>query len=320
MKPSFRWVAQPRGVALLTVLWALGILSLAMIPFAGILQSIVGQQISLQAGTRALLAAESGIEMMRNPAVNESNHQQATSQVNAILYGSQGKDGGGGIGFNVEVEREGALLDLNRLAADPARCREVLGPLFKVYWEIDAQIADAAIDSLIDWVDPDDKEQLNGAEKRDYSKRGLPGPRDGPMVWRDEYRRVLGWRNLENQAKEKPDLNDWFTVSGAEKLDLSTARRELVEVVLSLPPGKAENFLARRNGLDGKLGTPDDIRDIPTAANLLGARPELVEQRASFQGRLRVISTGKVGDVTRRIEAVLSDGFPRKIESRYVLP
>lgn len=309
-----------RGMALLAVLWALAILSLAVLSLSVLLDSTMSQQTSLLSTTRALLAAESGLEMVKNPSVNYFNYPEATRQLNAMLYSSQKKGEEGGISFSVTLAREGGLLDLNRLAANPALCQEILGRLFKMEWEVNPQIADRAIGCLIDWVDPDDSTQLNGAERRQYERARLPGPRNGSMLGREEFMMIYGWRELQEAVRKKRgiDLRDRLTVGGAEKLDLMGAEGDLIEAVLGLAKGGANAWLGQRKGPDGIPLTPDDVQDPGTAARILGVNIELLNNRATLQGRLRVLSTGKVGDTTRTIEAVLSDGSPRKVEARWL--
>lgn len=307
------------GVALLAVLWALALLSLAVLSLGVLLDSTLSQQTSLLATTRALLAAESGLEMVKNPAVNAFNVESASRQLNSLLFSRQGGSVENGVSFSVRLSREGSLLDLNRLATNPVACEEILGQLFKVQWKVNPQVADRAINGLIDWVDPDDATQLAGAERRQYERARRPGPRNGPMVGREEFLSISGWRELqENLRSSGKDLRSYLTISGGDKLDVATAEADLIEAVLKLPPGGAARWCAERNGRDQRPLTPDDLQDPGIAARSLGVSLELFNERATLQGRLRVLSTGKVGETTRTIEAVLSEGSPRKIEARWL--
>lgn len=312
-------LAGRRGVALLAVLWALALLSLAVLSLGVLLDSTLSQQTSLLATTRALLAAESGLEMVRNPAVNPFNVEEASRQVNSLLFSRKGVSLKDGVSFSVRLSREGSLLDLSRLGTNPVLCDEILGRLFKSQWKVNPQIADRAIDGLIDWVDPDDNTQLAGAELLQYQRARRPGPRNGPMLGREEFLLISGWRELQEVLRTSgKDLRNFFTTSGSDKLDLITADGDLIEAVLKLPPDGSARWLVERYGMDGRQLTPDDVQDPGTAAGLLGVNLELLNERASLQGRLRVLSTGKVGQTTRTIEAVLSEGRPRKIEARWL--
>lgn len=308
-----------KAVALLAVLWALALISVAVLSLGVLLDSTMSQQTSLLSTTRALLAAESGLEMVKNPSVNAFNCGEATRKLNAILYARQGGASKDGLSFSVTLSREGALLDLNRLATNPVVCQDVLGRLFKTLWQVNPKIADRAIDSLIDWVDPDDSVQLSGAEARQYERTRRPGPRNGLMLAREEFLMVSGWAELQDETRRAgKDLRNYFTVGGAEKLDLLTASPDLIEAVLKLPKGGSDRWLAERNGPDGLPLTSDDLQDPGMAASRLGVSLELLNERATLQGRLRVLSTGKVGETTRTIEAVLSEGTPRRIEARWL--
>ena len=307
-----------KGVALLAVLWALGILVLAVSQLGVLLESTMSQQTSLLSTSRALLAAESGLEMVKNPAVNPSNYQEASNQLNALLYGPKEK---GSISFSVKLSREGSLLNLNHLATNPVVCQEILGRLFKTDWKVSPQVADRAIACLIDWVDPDDNTQLSGAERRQYEKARRPGPRNGPMRGHDEFMRINGWRELQEAVRAKPgiELGKKFTVEGPEKLDLVGADQDLIEAVLGLGKDGAKAWLQKRDGDDRISMTPDDVRNPEEAARLLNVNVDLLKDRATLEkGRFRVFSKGQVGQTTRTIEAVISDGSPRKVEARWL--
>lgn len=307
------------GAALLMVLWVLGILSFAVMAMGRLLDSLLAQEASSLASTRALLAAESGLEMMRNPALNPYNCGEATRQLNALLYGNKGQPAEGGTSFEVRVSREGAQLDLNWLATNPVLCSQILGRLFKVNWEISPPIADAAIGGLIDWVDPDDATQLNGAERRQYERLRRPGPRNAPLLTRKEFMLIQGWRELQGSIKDSiPSLAEKFTVGAGAKLDLSAADGDLIEAVLGLATGGADEWKKQRNGRDNLPLTADDLVDPVAAARMLGVTEEQLSERCTMQSRIRVVSTGRVGDTQRTIEAVLSEGSPRKIEGRWI--
>ena len=307
-----------KGVALLAVLWALGILALAVSQLGVLLESTMSQQTSLLSTSRALLAAESGLEMVKNPAVNPFNCGEASRQLNAYLYGPEEKRS---VSFSVQLSREGGLLNLNLLATNPVVCQEILGRLFKAQWKVNPQVADRAIACLIDWVDPDDNTQLSGAERRQYEKARRPGPRNGPMRGREEFMGIYGWRELQEAVRSKPgiELAKKFTVEGPEKLDLIVADQDLIEAVLGLGKDGAQNWLQVRNGKDGDAMTSDDIRIPEEAARLLNVNVDLLKDRATLEkGRFRVLSKGQVGQTTRTIEAVISDGSPRKVEARWL--
>ena len=83
------------------------------------------------------------------------------------------------------IAAESAKIDLNR--AD-------LALLAELFLEAGAEPseAEAAAASVVDFRDPDDLRQLNGAEAADYEAAGRAlGPRNGPFVREDELRLVL---------------------------------------------------------------------------------------------------------------------------------
>ncbi|MGQ0676963.1 MAG: general secretion pathway protein GspK, partial [Rhodospirillales bacterium] len=52
--------------------------------------------------------------------------------------------------------------------------------------------ADALAEAIMDWRDPDDQRRARGAERRDYERLGLVGPRNAPFAAVEELQQVMG--------------------------------------------------------------------------------------------------------------------------------
>ncbi|NCW28452.1 MAG: hypothetical protein EBV83_09205, partial [Verrucomicrobia bacterium] len=68
------------GVALVVVLWAVTLISAAMLGLAALLQRQLGQEVAGLQNARAILVAESGIQMALNPQIGRADVEQASQQ------------------------------------------------------------------------------------------------------------------------------------------------------------------------------------------------------------------------------------------------
>jgi general secretion pathway protein K len=169
-----------RGLALVTVLWVLTLLSLIAASFSSSTRTEVKLAFNQTEAARAEALADAGLHtailglLIRDP--------QLQWRVDGTVYGWE--FGAGEI--RVNVWDEGAKIDLN--AAPDA----LLQSLFVVLGETPGNAA-ALVDRIVDYRDPNDLRQLNGAEDRDYADAGLPyGAKDAPFEVLEELRQILG--------------------------------------------------------------------------------------------------------------------------------
>ena len=309
------------GVALVVVLWSVTLISAAMLGLAALLQRQLGQEVAGLQNARAILVAESGIQMALNRQIGRADMEQASQQLSAQL--GQGWQLNGrqvDVRFSVEMEEEDGKLNLNYLLRpeNTAQARRTLQNLF-AGWEVDLTTSLRAIDGLLDWVDADSLAQPQGAEADDYAKRKMTPPRSGPLERLDELEKVVGWLEMAKEAREGKAGVDWrkkFTIYGSGKLSLLSADQDLIEAVLEMTPRAAGNFMLARMGSDGQEGTADDFVN---PALLSGVRQEVLAERTTNGGEdlWRVTSTGYVGEASRTVVALISRN-PPQIKARWM--
>ncbi len=110
-----------------------------------------------------------------------------------------------------------------------------------------------AIDSLMDWRDPDDDHRLNGAETDHYEEETPPYPaKNGPLDTVDELRLVRGFGDdaLDGGGEDElQGLREHLSVRTSGTLNINTVRRETM-VLLGITPLEIENVeLARAEGI-----------------------------------------------------------------------
>ncbi|NCT83548.1 MAG: general secretion pathway protein GspK [Comamonadaceae bacterium] len=100
-------------------------------------------------------------------------------------------------GAVVRYTDTGALLGLRRAP------RQDVYQLLVALGLTDHSQIDRLTDVLLDYVDKDDLERLNGAEAPDYLAAKLPPPRNDRLLTPTELRRLVGWRDLPQDFLER---------------------------------------------------------------------------------------------------------------------
>lgn len=311
-----------RAVALVIVLWAFTLISAALMGLAALLQRQLGQEVAALQNARALLVAESGVQMALHPNLFPADMEAASRELSARLQeGWRGPKGGPEIGFVVQAQDFGGeegRMNLNALLlGDRNEARRILTTLFSG-WGVNATTSSAVIDALLDWTDADEFTTGTDETTENYSLVGLSGPRNGPFQKLEEVGMVRGWAQLAQEAREGTAAVDWtkkITVFGSGRLSLMTADEDVIEAWLGLNPGAAENFVQARIGPDQTPGTQDDVVNL---ALLPGAGAETNRVTTGWGDLWRVTSTGSVGGVKRTLVALVSRN-PPMVRARWVV-
>lgn len=287
MKRSIR--ARRSGAAILLALWALFLLSAMVIAWA----LEINSRLTISGGASRDLEAEamaaSGTAMAMQPVV-----EAGSTLLRRSLARNQS--------YEARMTGEGGRLHLNWILSgeDPKR----LGILSQ-YLEIkgiDLNERDRMMDTLLDYVDPDDLPRLNGAEsQQDYQ------PKNALFQRVEELKEVKGWEKIT----ARPGWENDFTIYSTGPIDLAWASRE---ILLSLPGMNeqiVDRYLELRRGPDGIDGTPDDpvFESLDEVRLALGFTPDQFAQLSGLIGFkdkvMRVVSVGKSGKATRTIEMII---------------
>jgi type II secretory pathway component PulK len=278
------------AAAILLALWALFVMAAMVISWA----LDINSRLTISSSANRVLEAEamacSGAEVAMHWAI-----KPGADALRGRFPGNQS--------YEAQITGEGGRLNLNRLLVGevPANLE-----LLRKYLEvkgIDLNERDEMIDSLLDWVDPDNLVRLNGAEDDTGYK-----PSNMPLRTLDEVKRVRGWGDFTS----RPDWDADFTIATQDaKIDINWASRD---VLLSLPgmsEGVVDRFLAMRRGPDDLQGTDDDfLFTNPTDVQIaLGLRQDQFIQLANLitttSPVVRVESVGKSASVTRTVRMVI---------------
>lgn len=288
------------GSALVAVFWIMSILSMAVFTAIQLLYYEVDLTTAKVQGNRAGHLAEMGLAVAANPVVNRDDPllRQAFA--------------GGTEGYDVKIKSEGAKFNINLLLLDRGDNSPPDKALFRemlVSWGMEFEETQEIVDALVDWVDGDDFEELNGAEFPYYEDLGLLNrPYNRPFYSLDEVRLVRGWDRVEAL---KPNWQNWFTVWSGGGLDINEAPAEFIALAAEVTVAEATAIQDRVFGPDTIRDTEDDLpfSSSAEALDLLGIpdiQRAIVEPRLSVDSQIdRLESTGWSGDTRRRVTLIL---------------
>jgi len=276
------------GAALLLALWALFLLAALVMSWALNIDSRLKVSGSENRILEAQAMAASGTEVAMVPTIKPSSPN---------LQGRFGPQQT----YTVHITGEGGRLNINWLVAgeNPDRI-EILRRYLEIKG-IDLNERNRMIDCLLDWVDPDDLERLNGAEASEGYQ-----PSNALLVRVDELKKVKGWDTITST----PGWDDEFTVNSSGPVDLMWAPRDVLLALPGFTEPMVERFLQVRAGPDGVDGTADDtvFKNMDEARVALGLSPQQFQQVSPFisfrDAVLRVVSTGRSANITRIIQLV----------------
>jgi type II secretory pathway component PulK len=303
VSPSRRRASgRARGAAILLSLWALFLLSAMIISWALDIGAKVTNSGYANRSLEAIAMACSGVDVAMHPSVKPGW---------AVLRGGFGP----GQTYEAHITGEAGRLNLNLIVRDiltpgPQSLlrRELLRKFLEVKG-IDLNDRDHMIDCLIDWIDPDNLVQINGAEEEPGYK-----PANRPLGNLEELKRVRGW----DEFTSRPNWEDDFTLATQDAMiDVRWASRDVLLALPGLTEGQVDRFLALRRGPDDLEDTEDDgvFKDLNEVGLALGVPQAQFAQQLqplltpispnSNQEVLRIVSIGKSGAVTRTVRVVI---------------
>jgi general secretion pathway protein K len=201
-----------RGFALVLVLWVLSLLMIMAASFSLTMRRETAVITGITGGAKALAAAESGIAMAEMMLLNPEPAKRWRTDGN--IYQIQFLDAL----VRIRLEGETGKIDLN--GANQTQLQQLMAQL-----PIEPEKQTALVSAIMDWRDPDDLVNIDGAEKNEYKEAGkLYRPRNKPFQSLEELQMVLG---MDTSILEQ--LEPLITIySGQSQVDLSQASREVM--------------------------------------------------------------------------------------------
>src|SRR5438132_9599463 len=277
------------GAAIMLALWALFLLSALVISWALDIDS----RLSLSGDGARMLKAEavacSGAEVALHPAVKPGSPNLSGELDNGATY-------------QARLTGEGGRLNLNWLVAGEAPDRLEILRRYLEHKGVDLNERDTMIDSLLDWVEPNaGLHRLNAPPERDDYH-----PPHTLLTRIDELKNVKGWAEFTSA----PGWDEDFTLNSSGPVDMAWASRDVLLALPGVTEELADRFLQTRRGPDGIDGTEDDaqFQSLDDVRVALGLNPDQFKELASLIALndpvYRVVSVGKAGGATRKIQLV----------------
>jgi general secretion pathway protein K len=287
-----------RGAALMLSLWALFLLSAMVISWALNIDSRLILSGYANRNLEALALACSGVEVAMHPK---------TTPGAEALEGSFGR----GQEYQARMTGESGRININWIVAAPENPARL--ELLRKYLEIkgvDLNERDQMIDTLLDWVDPDNLARLNGAE----DEAGYKAPNKLKLDRIEELKKIKGWEEFTSARDWDADLTLYSGGPQGAPIDIAWASKEVLLALPGASEDRVDQFISMRSGADEIDGTEDDPFRPPNGSPeqglaVLGIPPQqLAGLVASSDQVMRVVSVGKSGDVKRTVQAVFMKG------------
>jgi general secretion pathway protein K len=255
------------GMALISVLWILVLLTAIVAEFAYSMRTEVNITRNFKEATQAHYIAHSGVirsvvEMTRNTdkAKNQENADAVAPdrvwRINAAI--APQKFGTGQ--FSVHIDNAAGLINLN--TASEKLLRLMVNTL-----DISDREKAVIVDSILDWRDSDDFHRLNGAENKYY--QSLPNPyacKNAAFDSVDELLRVRGMRpelfykKLRPIVTITPESKTRHVAKGrssrrvaravAGQININAAPRQLLEALPQITLQQVQNLIDYRTDKD----------------------------------------------------------------------
>jgi hypothetical protein len=291
----------------MVVMWALLVLTAAVIAFARWIQQDIQLNGNANRGSEALAMAHSGVAVAMATLGSGERPPMLEEEL------------GTGLGFRVRTLPEGGKLNLWWLLSNDQNQPQMKAIKMMILrsWlsmrGFNYRDSDIFVDCLIDWTDADSLRQLNGAEEEaNYH------PPNRPLLDLDEVLQVRG----SGPLRHSPGWQDQVTLNmpgQSPLLNLMAAPTPILRILPGLDEPRIQRLLAYRAGKDKVEGTADDPDALGKvdAYAVLGLPPAQIQQLRQFTTdqtqAVRILAEGHSGKVVRQVEVVArkSGGYPQ---------
>lgn len=230
---------QPRGFALMLVIWSLVMLASLATGFAYAVRHETRYAGDLAAIARAEAASEAAlrIAILALASSDQDSRWQADGRKHDIPWPEAS--------VTVRVHSESGRIDLNRAPSEL-----LIGLLQQILPDADAE---TLVDAIIDWRDTNDQPRADGAERTDYIRAGYSyGPTNRPFNSVHELSQVMGF---DRDAVEA--LVPYLTVySRRGRVDAASAEPTVLAAIPGISRADAEAFAAYR---DDTLAADEEV-------------------------------------------------------------
>jgi type II secretory pathway component PulK len=341
-----------RGIALIIVMISIFVLTVLAGGFAYSMKVETKLARNANSETQLEWLGRSAVECARWELAQQMMiSQEPYDALNQVWAG-----GPGGIGTSntpladfkneIQVQNGGAtwtIVDLER-KVNINTANEALLQQGLLVMGVDAGQMTPIVNSILDWIDPDETPRIQGAESEFYQGLNPPyfaknGPIDdisellmiknaaefyAPLDPSAQQQNIYNpltsrFRNSGNQILAAPvGLTNLFTPLSTGKININTASAEVLQVVPSITPEAAQGIVGARDGEDdgsgmfGPYRNLGEVRRVPEVSlPMLGALQQFCSVRSST---FEVHVDAQVAGYHRHFVGIIGRNNPRDIQ------
>ncbi len=235
-----------RGFVLVATLVAIAVITLGAAYFAGQVDNLRNNARQMQVWAEAEREAYAIRESIMFGAATGFRDEGGLALAGSILA-TDGRRYRVADGLDLSVQDERGLIGINTL--DERSLSKLLAAI-----GIPTDQHPRIVDTLSDYMDPDDLRRLNGAEIAEYKQAGLGPPANDYLRTREQLRDVLGWREIfaKLAAAEgvAPGIQsrflDLFSTGRHFGLNVNSAPGGVLAMVQGIDPARIPALLDQR--------------------------------------------------------------------------
>jgi general secretion pathway protein K len=252
-------IGDERGVALIIVLWIFIFLFAVALDFSSNVRDEANAAHRFSEDTQGYYLAVAGFQrgLYEYALQSQGGAAQRKETPPGFFDLSWHEEKLGNGSLRVRLIDEGGKINLNR--ADESTLRRIFTNL-----AVEEPRRSELVDSILDWIDPDNLHRVNGAENDYYESLSPPyTAKNGlfdtveELLWVKGVTADLffgaGASESENPEGSRPGFAEIFTVdSPIDRVNLRTTSAEVIHALLGIPLEKCRAFVEERKKLSDK--------------------------------------------------------------------
>ncbi len=307
MKLVSRQNLHTRGIALIIVMICIAVLAILAAGFAYSMK--VETRLAMNTNAEGdMLAIGIGSIHKAVALLNLKDPSEPFDALNQKWAGGPGSSMTSNLLAVVTLDPNTKIVDMERRANINMADERLLNQAMTLIG-VDAADSGPITSSILDWIDPDKNEHPNGTETEYYETLDPPyKSKDAPVddltelllvrgvsqeiFWGGvatnhqpaNFQSKLGMQRGNQPAVYPVGLADLFCPLSAGLININTAPREVLQMILSGDEAAADRIIAARAGPDGADGTEDDVpfRNVGEGLNYAQIPRELINQVAGY--------------------------------------
>lgn len=252
--------------------------------------------------TQGSLFASGGISAARQALVQELSGRSYNSLLDAWATPVVLRDTEGQGSLRIGIEDESGKFNLNTLVLPDGSINEASYAVGKRLF-MRLHLPMELLNTIADWIDPDDQQREGGAEARWYQSMPQPyRPRNAPMRTLEELKRLKGVEPFYETLRPYVTVYDEYPAPVSQTpVNINTAPEELLMALDErITPDLAA--LITRHRKEKPFQHPAELGQVPGMAPIT---PALLTRISTKGSVFSVNAEASVQGTTRRIEAVV---------------